>query len=142
MGTHLTIGRLVESEEYSPARLVAARMNRHTFWCGQSGSGKTYALGVALEQLLLHTRLPLVILDPNSDFVRLGEIRDDAPAAEAAELAQRDIRVRSASPASANRCTRASSSCRCARGRRSSRSIRSWTPMTTTRCSGSRAMSA
>ncbi|MET0673588.1 MAG: ATP-binding protein, partial [Microbacterium pygmaeum] len=73
-------------------------MNRHTFWCGQSGSGKTYALGVALEQLLLHTRLPLVILDPNSDFVRLGEIRDDAPAAEAAELAQRDIRVRSASP--------------------------------------------
>ena len=25
------------------------RFNRHTFWCGQSGSGKTYALGVVLE---------------------------------------------------------------------------------------------
>ena len=69
-------------------------MNRHTFWCGQSGSGKTYALGVALEQIMLHTRLPLVILDPNSDFVRLGELHEDAPPAEAAELASRDIRVR------------------------------------------------
>ena len=62
-------------------------MNRHTFWCGQSGSGKTYALGVALEQMLLHTRLPIVILDPNSDFVQLGELRRGRAAAEAAELA-------------------------------------------------------
>lgn len=38
-----------------PAHLIATRMNRHTFWCGQSGSGKTYALGVLLEQVLLHT---------------------------------------------------------------------------------------
>lgn len=90
----LTIGTLLESENAAPARLLASKMNRHTFWCGQSGSGKTYALGVALEQILLHTKLPLVILDPNSDFVRLGDIRDDAPAAEAAELATRDIRVR------------------------------------------------
>lgn len=90
----LTIGTLLESESASPARLLASKMNRHTFWCGQSGSGKTYALGVALEQVLLHTKLPLVILDPNSDFVKLGDIRDDAPAAEAAELATRDIRVR------------------------------------------------
>lgn len=90
----LTIGTLLESESAAPARLLASKMNRHTFWCGQSGSGKTYALGVALEQVLLHTKLPLVILDPNSDFVKLGDIRDDAPAAEAAELATRDIRVR------------------------------------------------
>src|SRR5215204_3030594 len=74
--------------------LHASKLNRHTFWCGQSGSGKTYALGVALEQIMLHTRLPLVILDPNSDFVKLGERREDAPSAEAAELASRDIRVR------------------------------------------------
>ena len=93
----LTIGALLESENAAPARLLASKMNRHTFWCGQSGSGKTYALGVALEQILLHTKLPLVILDPNSDFVNLGDIRDDAPAAEAAELATRDIRVRRAS---------------------------------------------
>ncbi|MDQ2699232.1 MAG: ATP-binding protein, partial [Actinomycetota bacterium] len=66
---------------------------RHTFWCGQSGSGKTYALGVLLEQLLLHTHLPLVVLDPNSDFVGLGDVRDDAPAEDAETLASRDIRV-------------------------------------------------
>jgi DNA helicase HerA-like ATPase len=28
-----------------------------------------------LEQLLLETRLPLVVLDPNSDYVRMGEVR-------------------------------------------------------------------
>jgi DNA helicase HerA-like ATPase len=75
------------------ARLLPTRFNRHTFWCGQSGSGKTYALGVVLEQLIAHTALPVVVFDPNSDFVRLGELTPGArgPAAEA--LAQRDIRV-------------------------------------------------
>jgi hypothetical protein len=33
-----------------PARLLPHRFNRHTFWCGQSGSGKTYALGVVLSR--------------------------------------------------------------------------------------------
>jgi DNA helicase HerA-like ATPase len=94
MANQLTIGTLLESESGAPAQLLASKMNRHTFWCGQSGSGKTYALGVALEQLLLHTKLPLVILDPNSDFVKLGDIRADAPESQAAELATRDIRVR------------------------------------------------
>lgn len=74
------------------ARMLAARFNRHTFWCGQSGSGKTYALGVVLEQLLVHTRLPMVIFDPNGDFVRLPDvITADAPDGRA--LASRDIRV-------------------------------------------------
>jgi DNA helicase HerA-like ATPase len=94
MGNALTIGTLLESENGAPARLLASKLNRHTFWCGQSGSGKTYALGVALEQIMLHTELPLVILDPNSDFVKLGELRDGAPAAEAGELTKRDVRVR------------------------------------------------
>ena len=98
MANDLTIGTLLESQNSAPARLLASKMNRHTFWCGQSGSGKTYALGVALEQILLHTRLPIVILDPNSDFVKLGELRPGAPAAEAAELATRDIRVRRSTP--------------------------------------------
>ena len=53
----------------SPAGLRPEKFNRHTFWCGQSGSGKTYALGVVLEELLLRTELPLVIIDPNADFV-------------------------------------------------------------------------
>ena len=47
--------------------------------CGQSGSGKTYSLGVLLERLLMETSLRVVVLDPNSDYVRLGEPRTDAP---------------------------------------------------------------
>ncbi|MDJ0497420.1 MAG: ATP-binding protein [Acidimicrobiia bacterium] len=49
--------------------------NRHTFLCGQSGSGKTFSLGVVLERLLLDTSLPMIIIDPNSDFVKLGQMR-------------------------------------------------------------------
>ena len=75
------------------ATLRAERFNRHTFWCGQSGSGKTYALGVVLEQLLLRTRLPLRILDPNADFVGLGSPRDNADEAAAARIRAADLRV-------------------------------------------------
>lgn len=60
--------------------LDAGGFGRHTFLCGQSGSGKTYALGVLLERLLMETSLRVVVLDPNSDYVRLGETRDEADA--------------------------------------------------------------
>jgi uncharacterized protein len=56
--------------------LDAGGFDRHTFFCGQSGSGKSYALGAVLEQLLLETSLRIVVLDPNSDFVRLGLLRE------------------------------------------------------------------
>jgi hypothetical protein len=49
-------------------------LRRHTLLCGQSGSGKTYSLGVLLEQLLLHTTLKIVVLDPNGDYVKLSEL--------------------------------------------------------------------
>lgn len=87
----LRVGTRIDAE--GPGLVTASKMNRHTFWCGQSGSGKTYALGVLLEQVLLHTRLPLVILDPNSDFVRFSELRADASEADAAELRSRSVRV-------------------------------------------------
>ncbi|WUI93294.1 ATP-binding protein [Nocardia puris] len=73
--------------------MLPTRFNRHTFWCGQSGSGKTYALGVVLEQVIAHTALPVVIFDPNSDFVRLGELNPDAAGPTATALAARDVRV-------------------------------------------------
>jgi len=78
--------------------LDAGGFDRHTFLCGQSGSGKTYALGVILEQLLLETSLRLIVLDPNSDFVRLGEIRDgvDEPLAARYREAVEGLVVRSA----------------------------------------------
>ena len=73
----LEIGRLAFAPEV-PARLDAGGFGRHTFLCGQSGSGKSYALSVMLEQLLLETDLRIVVLDPNSDFARLPETRDGA----------------------------------------------------------------
>ena len=61
-----------------PHELDAGGFDRHTFLCGQSGSGKTYSLGLILERLLADTELRLVILDPNSDYVRLGHVREGA----------------------------------------------------------------
>jgi DNA helicase HerA-like ATPase len=75
------------------ARLRAQGFGRHTFLCGQSGSGKTYALGVILEQLLLNTELRMVVLDPNADFVRLGQTRPEAPPDATARLAATEVRV-------------------------------------------------
>jgi uncharacterized protein len=56
------------------AHLHAQGFARHTFLCGQSGAGKTYALGVVLERLITQTDLRLVVLDPNGDYVGLGSV--------------------------------------------------------------------
>ena len=83
-----------------PVELDAGGFDRHTFLCGQSGSGKTYSLGLVLERLLAETELRLVILDPNSDYIRLGQLRDDAdPAlAERYRAAAGGVEVHSAAP--------------------------------------------
>ena len=102
------------------SRLDAAGFGRHTFLCGQSGSGKTYSLGVLLERLLMETSLRVVVLDPNSDYVRLGETARGADPAAAeryaaaagavggAERHGRDrrlrVRFRDLSPAPGGRC--------------------------------------
>jgi DNA helicase HerA-like ATPase len=85
--------------------LDAAGFNRHTFFCGQSGSGKTYALGTVLERLLLETTLRIVVLDPNSDFVRLGALREGAAPEAAARYREsaRGVAVRRAGAAGADR---------------------------------------
>jgi DNA helicase HerA-like ATPase len=73
-----------------PLALDAGGFDRHTFLCGQSGSGKTYSLGVILEQLLLETTLRIIVLDPNSDFVQLRDVRpgvDEATATRYREAA-------------------------------------------------------
>jgi len=92
-GAGLEIGTRRSGGGDVPAALRAQGFGRHTFLCGQSGSGKTYALGVILEQLLLGTDLRMVVLDPNADFVRLGEPRSDAPPEAAARLRASDVRV-------------------------------------------------
>lgn len=70
-----------------PARLVTKGFSRHTFVCGQSGSGKTYTTGALFERLLAETTLPIVVLDPNSDHVHLDRMRlPDDPSDRAARF--------------------------------------------------------
>jgi hypothetical protein len=71
----LSIGHVLYVDGHVPVELDAGGFNRHTFLCGQSGSGKTFSLGILLERLLLETDLRIVILDPNSDFVRFDRVR-------------------------------------------------------------------
>jgi DNA helicase HerA-like ATPase len=73
--TTLDIGSVRAGAGATRALIRADGFDRHTFLCGQSGSGKTYALGVMLERLLLETDLRIVIIDPNSDFVHLNALR-------------------------------------------------------------------
>jgi uncharacterized protein len=82
----LTIGELLLAPGVAAA-VDAGGFNRHTFMCGQSGSGKTYSLGLVLERLLVGTSLRMVILDPNSDYARLAEVRDSIDPTVAADYA-------------------------------------------------------
>ena len=61
----------------SPAHLVTASakdMAYHTVIVAQSGSGKSFFLGRILEELALKTRARLIVLDPNADFRRMGDV--------------------------------------------------------------------
>ena len=101
-----------------PFALDAGGFGRHTFLCGQSGSGKTYSLGVLLEQLLMETRLRVVVLDPNSDYVRLGEPR---PGADARVRRSATARPLGRSPCAAERAATSRSASACAISARSTR---------------------
>jgi uncharacterized protein len=98
-GATLELGTLRDAPEVT-ARLEAMGFNRHTFLCGQSGSGKTYSLGRLLEELVLRTRLPLLVLDPNGDHVHLGRTRPDADPAVAGAYTEAagDVTVFGAEP--------------------------------------------
>ncbi|HEX6247125.1 MAG TPA: ATP-binding protein [Nocardioidaceae bacterium] len=82
----LTVGELLRAPGV-PATLDSGGLDRHTFMCGQSGSGKTYSLGLLLERVLAETSLRVVVLDPNSDYVGLGRPRPDADPALAERYA-------------------------------------------------------
>jgi hypothetical protein len=89
----MTIGTWRTGDVGAPANLRAGGFNRHTFLCGQSGSGKTYALGVLLERLLLQTELRVAVFDPNADFVHLGATLPGVAEEDAQRIADRGVRV-------------------------------------------------
>jgi uncharacterized protein len=82
----LTIGEYVMAPGVT-ATLDSGGLARHTFVCGQSGSGKTYSLGLLLERVLSETTIRVVVLDPNSDYVGLGSLLEDADPGLAARYA-------------------------------------------------------
>ncbi|MEZ4496801.1 MAG: ATP-binding protein [Thermomicrobiales bacterium] len=87
----LEIGGMRGADVDLPALIDARGFNRHTFLCGQSGSGKTYSLGVVLEQLLMHTNLRVAVLDPNADYVRLGKLNSARADAAAEGVGKDDV---------------------------------------------------
>ena len=98
----ITVGELVHAPGVA-ATLASGGFNRHTFMCGQSGSGKTYSLGLLLERILAETSLRIVVLDPNSDYAGLGRARNGADPVAAARYhdVAGDVRVWSNDPAAA-----------------------------------------
>lgn len=54
--------------------LNAEGLKAHTAFIAQSGSGKSFGLGRLLEEILCKTRVRILILDPNSDFVQFSEV--------------------------------------------------------------------
>ncbi len=82
--TTFEVGDYAENDTV-PAHLHPAGFARHTFMCGQSGSGKTYTTGALLERLLASTTLPILVIDPNSDHIGLAEVADPDDTSPAAE---------------------------------------------------------
>jgi hypothetical protein len=60
--------------EKVPVCLRAAGLTAHLAVIAQSGSGKSFMLGRMLEEIAGKTRARLLILDPNSDFVKFGAV--------------------------------------------------------------------
>ena len=69
----LIVGDLL-TDSRIPVVVNACGFNRHTALLAQSGAGKSYALGVVLEELLERTSARIVVIDANGDFAHVGEL--------------------------------------------------------------------
>jgi ABC-type oligopeptide transport system ATPase subunit len=61
-----------------PVNLKSSGLKSHTAIIAQSGSGKSFMLGRLLEEIASKTRARIVVLDPNSDFIKFSEIEETA----------------------------------------------------------------
>jgi uncharacterized protein len=57
-----------------PVNLKGEGLTAHTAVIAQSGSGKSFMLGRLLEEIASKTKARVLILDPNSDFVKFGQV--------------------------------------------------------------------
>lgn len=86
MAEGLRIGSLINRPRVEVA-LNPDGLNRHLAVIAQTGAGKSYAVGVILEQLL-ELGGTVIVFDPNSDYVlmRSDEARRPTPFAERVEI--------------------------------------------------------
>jgi len=63
----------VELNGDGPVALNMPGVAAHTAVFAQTGAGKSFLVGRYLEEILLKTRAKVVILDPNSDFLKFGQ---------------------------------------------------------------------
>lgn len=69
----LGVGELRNYESPVGVSILGEEMNSHTCVLAQSGAGKSYAVGVILEEIAFKTWANIVVLDLNSDYVRFNE---------------------------------------------------------------------
>jgi len=70
----MTIALVRNHSSSDPLEIDPRKFACHSAVIAQSGSGKSFMLGRLIEELLLKTKARVVILDPNSDFVRLADV--------------------------------------------------------------------
>jgi Helicase HerA, central domain/Zonular occludens toxin (Zot) len=70
MPTPLVIGT-DPLDDKTPIKIDPDGLLYHTLIFGQSGSGKSFLIARLLEEILLHTRARILIVDPNGDFRRI-----------------------------------------------------------------------
>ena len=75
-GAAIELGSLLDRPGV-PVALDANGLSRHLAIIAQTGAGKSYLAGKVLEELL-GLGATVVVLDPNSDYVQLRKVRDDA----------------------------------------------------------------
>jgi hypothetical protein len=73
LGWHRDVG-----PSKAPVYLKGDGLSAHTAIIAQSGSGKSFMLGRLLEEIASKTLSRILILDPNSDFSRFGEVEKRA----------------------------------------------------------------
>lgn len=70
----MSIDLVLDRDTLAPGGIDPKRIGCHTAVLAQSGSGKSFMVGRLIEEILLKTKARVIVLDPNSDFVRLGEV--------------------------------------------------------------------
>jgi hypothetical protein len=78
MPPDLHLGWLSNYSKKAAVHLNPKGLQAHTAIIAQSGSGKSFTLGRLLEEIASKTQARVLILDPNSDFAKFSEVRQEA----------------------------------------------------------------